>query len=359
MAGTLAGKYRTLPTGTATGRVRYCLVNWVRDAGWVTAGAELAAALDATGMFTVDLVPGFYRVTEEINGAASVPTQIIEVREGETTDLATAEAAAPAFAVPVRSVGGTLPGPDGDIPIASIPGEPGPQGPAGPPGADGATGPAGADGSDGATGPKGDPGDQGPAGETGAQGPAGADGATGPAGPAGKASAQRFGLLALTFPPAAAADVDPDSIAMTSGRLYSWWLPLSTGTTVTGIALPVADLGAGAGACSWAVYQEDLSQLGSTGNVAAALTSGSPNTWRDLPLTASAATTGNGVWVVGLSTLATGPSLVTAPTASEGAWIFNRGSAGQARRLEDQAALPGTLAPAGMIAYIDFLIGVY
>jgi hypothetical protein len=58
----------------------------------------------------------------------------------------------------VLSVGGVLPGPDGDVPIDGAvgpAGPPGPAGPQGPAGATGAQGPAGADGQDGAQGPQG------------------------------------------------------------------------------------------------------------------------------------------------------------------------------------------------------------
>ncbi|HJT02047.1 MAG TPA: hypothetical protein VJ757_00245 [Pseudonocardiaceae bacterium] len=362
MTGTLTGKYRTASEAIASGVVRYQLVEWVRSAGWVTAAVEKSATLDSSGSFSVSLVPGFYRVTEAIAGTDGVVSRVLEVLEGQTTDLGTASEAEPTHAVPVRSVGGVLPGPDGDVPVESIPGEPGPQGPQGPAGPTGATGPAGPTGATGPKGNPGDPGPQGPAGPAGPAGAAGAAGATGPAGPVGPEFwAQRLGLLAVTMPPAAAASVDPKALAMTNGRLYAWWLPLPAGTTVHGVSMCVgSSLAAGPGAVRFAVYQADLSQLGNTGDVLAALSTGATDTWRDVPLTAAAASTGTGVWLVGLSLASTGLPIVCPPTTQEGVIApYNRGTPGQAKRLDSQSVLPATLNPSSMTNYLDLLVGVY
>jgi len=73
---------------------------------------------------------------------------------GGTVDLSTIAGTEPVDATQTRvlSVGGALPGPNGDIPVDDLPGIPGAPGQDGAPGADGQDGAPGADGQDGAPG---------------------------------------------------------------------------------------------------------------------------------------------------------------------------------------------------------------
>ena len=173
--------------------------------------------------------------------------------------------------------------------------------------------------------------------------------------------ARRFGCKAITMHPLHLSPSDPKYIAMASQRLYQYFVGVPAGETITGLKLPIQDLGAGAGSLWFAVYQEDLTKLGETANVASSFTSGSAQDWRTIPLTTPGVTTGNGVWITALSTLDTGPQVVFCNTAlaSDLPWILNPAGNLTSVRTESVTTLPTTLNPSGGLEYIDFVIGVY
>jgi hypothetical protein len=174
--------------------------------------------------------------------------------------------------------------------------------------------------------------------------------------------AARYGCLALTMHPHAISWQTPQYIALTSGRHYMYWVPLPVGTLVTGVRVPVQFAGSGAGEVHFGVYNDDDSQLGVTADVAALLSGAVSETWQNIPLTAAAASTGDGVWITALSTMDTGtaPKFVFANTTNLPDWLLND-AAGHltALRREGVAALPATLTPSTAIPYIDFAVGVY
>lgn len=176
---------------------------------------------------------------------------------------------------------------------------------------------------------------------------------------AAQATAARYGCKAITLSPHAISWATPQMIAMSGQRLYQYWLPVQAGTVLTGVRLPVETIGAGAGALRFAAYQDDLSQLASTADVASAFTTGSANTWRTAAFGATGTVTGAGVWVVALSTLATGPSVVFSNTSNLPAWTMNPSFGRTSLRTESVTVLPTTLNPSGGTDYIDFIIGVY
>lgn len=84
--------------------------------------------------------------------------------------------------------------------------------------------------------------------------------------------------------------------------------------------------------------------------------------WINVPLTAPGVSTGAGVWITALSTMATGPKLPfcnTNGSAELPGWLLNPISHKTALRRENVATLPATIVPGTATDYIDFLIGVY
>ncbi|EEQ5482706.1 peptidase S74 [Escherichia coli] len=153
------------------------------------------------GSYSMDVEPGYYRVTLNTEGyppvhvgnitvsaesapgtlntfllneetAAAYPKALVELEAAAAETLARAEAAARG-AEAAEAKAANARGPKGDK------GEPGPQGVQGPAGPTGATGPAGPRGE------RGEQGIQGPVGATGPAGPRGEQGIQGPAGPVG------------------------------------------------------------------------------------------------------------------------------------------------------------------------------
>lgn len=174
-------------------------------------------------------------------------------------------------------------------------------------------------------------------------------------------SARRFGCKAITMHPLFLSPDDPKYIAMANQRLYQYFIGVPAGETITGIKLPVQALGAGAGSLWFAVYQEDLTKLGETANVASSFSSGATQDWRTVPLITPGVVTGSGIWVTALSTMDTGPQVVFCNTslASDLPWILNPTGNLTAVRTESVTTLPTTLNPAGGLEYIDFVLGVY
>lgn len=176
--------------------------------------------------------------------------------------------------------------------------------------------------------------------------------------------AVRYGCKAISLHPHDVSAVNPQTIGLVDRRLYVFWLPLPVGTSVSGVRLPVADIATGsAGAVTFTVYQDDLTKLGDTGDVRAALSIGAPNAWRQLPLTASVSTTGPGVWVTAHSTMPEGAPKVffvnTGPSPELPAWLLNPLGKKTCVRIEGVNTPPATLSLTGSFDYIDFLIGVY
>jgi hypothetical protein len=175
-------------------------------------------------------------------------------------------------------------------------------------------------------------------------------------------TAARYGCVALTMHPHDISWISPQFIALVSGRHYMYWVPLPAGTLITGVRLPVQTAGAGAGALRFGLYNDDNTALGDTGDVAAQFTGAVGQTWQSVPLSAPAATTGDGVWITALSTLDTGPAVVFSDTDGTNPlpeWLLNPTTHRTALLRNGVAALPATLVPATANPYIDFAIGVY
>lgn len=171
--------------------------------------------------------------------------------------------------------------------------------------------------------------------------------------------AARYGCLALTMHPHAISWTTPQYIALPTGRHHMYWLPLPAGTLITGVRLPVQLAASGAGELHFGLYNDDNSQLGVTGDVAAQFAGAVGETWQNVPLTAAAETTGPGVWITALSTMDTGPMVVFSNTSNLPDWLLNPVSHLTALRRQGVAALPALLTPSTAIPYIDFAIGVY
>lgn len=173
--------------------------------------------------------------------------------------------------------------------------------------------------------------------------------------------AQRYGCKALTMDPHDLSPSDPKYIAMASQRLYQYFVGVPEGQTLTGVKVFIQDLAAGAGTLRFAVYDADLTLLGQTADVSSSFSSGATQDWRTVPFTSPVVTGGNGVWVVALSTMDTGPQVAFCNTAlaSDLPNILNPTGNLTAVRTESVVALPSTLNPAGGLKYIDFLMGVY
>ncbi|END2372635.1 prophage tail fiber N-terminal domain-containing protein [Escherichia coli] len=190
------------------------------------------------GSYSMDVEPGYYRVTLNTEGyppvhvgnitvsaesapgtlntfllneetAAAYPKALVELEAAAAEILARAEAAARS-AEAAEAKAANARGPKGDK------GEPGPQGVQGPAGPTGATGPAGPRGE------RGEQGIQGPVGATGPAGPkgdTGAKGDTGPAGPAGeKGEPGERGPQGLQGPPGPAGERGPAGEAGPAGQ---------------------------------------------------------------------------------------------------------------------------------------------
>jgi hypothetical protein len=174
--------------------------------------------------------------------------------------------------------------------------------------------------------------------------------------------AARYGCKALTFDPHSLSWVTPQYIEMVGSRLYQYYVPLTTGTTVSKIRMPVQFHGAGAGSLHFSVYQADLSLLGDTNDAAAQFLSGAVDgTWQEVPLITPAASTGSGIWITALSTMDTGPKVAFANTSASAElppWLLNPTDRLTSIRTEGVATRPTTLNPGAGIPYIDFLIGV-
>ncbi|WP_097431944.1 prophage tail fiber N-terminal domain-containing protein [Escherichia coli] len=190
------------------------------------------------GSYSMDVEPGYYRVTLNTEGyppvhvgnitvsaesapgtlntfllneetAAAYPKALVELEAAAAEILARAEAAARS-AEAAEAKAANARGPKGDK------GEPGPQGvqgPAGPTGATGPAGPRGERGEQGIQGPPGPAGERGPAGEAGPAGqpgPKGDPGPAGPQGPAGERGAQGPQGVAGPVGPAGAAGAKGD-----------------------------------------------------------------------------------------------------------------------------------------------------
>lgn len=174
--------------------------------------------------------------------------------------------------------------------------------------------------------------------------------------------ATRYGCLAITMDPHDLSWTTPQYLGLVDFRHYQYWVPVVPGELISSVRLPVQLQGSGAGALHFAVYQESLAQLGTTGDVAAALSNPAvAQTWQTLPLTAPAAATGNGIWITALSTMSSGPKVAfsnTSGTAELPGWLLNPATHRTAVRTEGVSTLPATIDPTNAITYIDFLIGV-
>lgn len=176
-------------------------------------------------------------------------------------------------------------------------------------------------------------------------------------------TAMRYGCLALSMDPHDLSWTTPQYLEMVVDRLYSNWLVFPEGTLVTGIRLPVQFHAADGGVLEFAVHQDDNSLLGVTGDVASTFENPAvATTWVNVPLTSAAQSTGAGIWVSALATIASGPKLCFSNT-SGGAelpgWLLNPVGHKTAIRTEGVSAIPSTLAPGAGTDYIDYLIGVY
>lgn len=175
--------------------------------------------------------------------------------------------------------------------------------------------------------------------------------------------AVRYGCKAITLDPHDLSWVNPQYLALVDFRHYQYWVPLSPGETITGVRLPIQLQGSGSGALRFAVYQEDLSLLGQTADVAFAMSNPAvAQTWQTIPLIVPAATTGAGVWITALSSMSTGPKVCFCNTNNSPdlpGWLLNPSTHRTAVRTEGVTNLPTTLAPESGALYIDFIIGVY
>lgn len=173
--------------------------------------------------------------------------------------------------------------------------------------------------------------------------------------------ARRYGCKAITMHPHDLSAGALKFIAMANQRLYQYKVPIPAGELITGVRLPCKDAAAGGGQLHFAVYQEDLTQLGTTDNVAATFTGAVAQTWVNVPLTAADEATGDFVWIVALSTMDTGPQLAFCNTDNLGefAWMLNPSGAATAVRTEGITVLPSTLSPEDETGYLDALLAVY
>lgn len=173
------------------------------------------------------------------------------------------------------------------------------------------------------------------------------------------ALAARYGCVGISADPDAINATTP-FIAMSSGRQYAFRMAVQPGQLISSIRLPIKDAAAGAGAVTMAVYQADLSTLGTTGDVAATFLAATPESWLTVPLLAPATAATGFVWVSWLSTMATGAQfgVVNVPNFAEVAWVLNTSGTKNAVQLDGVGALPATLNPAGMNNYLDAVVGV-
>jgi hypothetical protein len=124
-------------------------------------------------------------------------------------------------------------------------------------------------------------------------------------------AARRHGLLSMT----AAPNLQDGSARPPSGRLNTWRLPIDPGTTISRVAVLLADLATGPGSCWLMVNQLNGVRLGQTVDIGSAgapspITSGGINRLRFFDLTAPGVTTGDAVYITLLSTMSSGPNIV-------------------------------------------------
>jgi hypothetical protein len=272
---------------------------------------------------------------------------------GGTIDLASLAGTEPVDHTVTRvlTIGGVHPDPHGDIPVDELPGIPGAQGPAGP---TGATGAAGAQGPVGATGAQGPPGDDG---APGAPGMNGTNGAAGAAGAPGRSAAERYGCIALTMTPHDMSYADPKTLPLTANRMHALRLPVQAGEPISAVRLPIQALASGGGAVHFQVYQPDLSRLGTTGDVYAALSTGSALQWRELPLLVPGVAAEDYVWLVLWSSAGVGPNVLLSDTDDAG-WVYNPPDC-KTSVYRNDSALPGaTLDLFSVVDYIDICVGL-
>jgi len=274
------------------------------------------------------LPAGTYHVREEIDGRPayeflfSLPLDSPSLLRYE---LIASVSLPPVVYTVVRTVNGVSPNPTtGDV---VIPAGVGPEGPEGPPGDDGEDG---------------------------------ADGPPGPPGPSVDLMALRYGCKALTMDPISLSSPSDTFLAMSPNRLYAFRMRIEAGQLISKIRLPLKDAAAGVGQIHFGVYNEDLSQLGITDNVAPILTGAVAEKWTDLNLVTPDEATGNSVWVAIYSSMTTGAQMgfSNVPINGELAWVLNTSGVRNAVYINDAAGLPLTLNPASMTPYLDALVGV-
>ena len=305
------------------------------------------------GIGSIDLVrlpSGTYHVREEVDNQP--PREFDFSLPLSAADVIQYESIAPSGPVlarytAIKSINGVLPDPVTGNLILDETGLQGPVGPEGPQGPVGPEGPQGPPGADGAEGP---------------QGPPGADGTIGPEGPPGPSvdfAARRYGCKALSMYPHELSFATPQYIEMAINRHYQYWVPISQGETISKIRLPIQFQGTAGCVVNFAIYNEDNSKLGETGNVGSIVSNAAiAQTWVDLNLLSAAEVTGDGVWITGLSNVALGPKLAFCNTSNLESWLLNPTDRLTALRTEDVAAIPNVLNPALGIAYIDACIGI-
>lgn len=336
----------------AVGRVRWHLPFVLTDDTWIYGSPAPTAWVDLVNGAGSIVIPdprttgplGWYPVVE-------IETDAWNARYGVT--------------IAADAVGSTfklldlLPVPQGAASVTVVEGS-GPAGPAGPQGPAGATGPQGVPGDTGPAGPAGPQGPEGPAGADGEDGAPGAAGATGPQGPPGRSVAARYGCTALSMDPIALGAAALRFIAMANQRLYAFRMPVQQGELISSVRIPLKDAAAGAGQVHMRVFQADLTELGSSGNVAALLSGAVAEKWTTVPLTVPAVATGGFVWVAMHSTMDTGAQLTFSNTdlIDEYDWLLNTSGVRNAVYLNDVPSMPAVLAPDTMTNYLDVVVGV-
>lgn len=169
----------------------------------------------------------------------------------------------------------------------------------------------------------------------------------------------RFSCKAMTVRPHDLSPAATKFIALISGRLYKFKVAIGPGELISNIRMPVKDAAAGAGQLFFGVYQEDMSPLGNSGNVAAQFSGAVAQTWQNADITVPANTTGSFVWITALSTMATGPQLgfCNVDNFADFAWMLNPSGLPTALYEDGVSSLPATLTTVGN-GYLDFIAGV-
>lgn len=173
------------------------------------------------------------------------------------------------------------------------------------------------------------------------------------------ATALRYGCKAITLDPVNISHAEPHYLSMFVNWLFQYWVPLAPGQVISKVRLPVQYQAAAGSSVKFAVYNNDNTKLGETADVGTLLQDpGVAGRWVDLPLIAPAASTGPGIWIVGLATGAAGPNVVFVNTASLPGWLLNPPDRKTALYTLSVTALPATLNPSLGTDYIDFCVGV-